>query len=308
MINKVYALVLYSLLSTIVSSALSQNADAAAKSSAAAASPTPAPTPFAPKHAATINETPEPVPPPAPTVLSAQGAKLLGIEVGINIMSFNYEEPGVMKDTGLLYGVETAYQYDFRVGSVRGEFDFLRGVVDYDGSKGTSKFMSKGNDYLSNLRVLWIGKIDSETAVEFHYFGGLGARYLHDKTDGGGTYSRNISYLYLPIGMRMDADVGAGWALGGAIELDGLVSGTADTRLSEADPQYSDIQLQQRSGRGARLSGSVKKDFDTWTLKIEPYFHYWHIDVSEPAVSGPGVFVEPDNNTKMFGLNTAVLF
>ena len=54
-------------------------------------------------------------------------------EIGPEVSYFRYEEPGTMKDSGVLYGVAGAYTRYHESGLLRIEAAFSFGLVDYEG-------------------------------------------------------------------------------------------------------------------------------------------------------------------------------
>jgi hypothetical protein len=253
------------------------------------------------EHAPTLSEITTRV--PQPVVSKAT----LGLEVAVKSAHTQYEEPK-MTDYGMLDGFGLSYTYDFAPGSIRGEFDYLAGDITYDGQyQSGEKVTSASHNYLSNTRVFWSAKIDSESAVNYSWLAGLGVRQLHEKTEGTGTYTRNIQYIYLPVGFSADTELARSWTFGGRAEYDLLLVGHADTRTSEAGFGDEDRDYKQGGGFGYRFSANLKKDFGRWAAKLEPYYEFWHVGDSEKISEGNGwVSYEPDNKTTQIGLNAVI--
>ncbi|HVK62202.1 MAG TPA: hypothetical protein VM432_11655 [Bdellovibrionales bacterium] len=232
----------------------------------------------------------------------------VGVDVTARYMYMKYEEPGLMKDTGPLYGFGVGYQMTFPgEGTARAELDFLQGNLTYDGAYASgAKLVATSKNYLFNLRAMWINPF-GESPVSG--LAGLAFRNLHERTDAPGAYTRITSYIYAPFGLIVGGDFGGGWHLTGSAEYDLFLGGRVDTKLSEVGPGYNDVVFEQTKGFGYRLSTLVRKDFGPWALRAEPYYHYWKIAKSAPERgSTTSNYVEPDNNTTMYGVNIGADF
>jgi hypothetical protein len=236
----------------------------------------------------------------------------LGLEVGLKATNYSYSESAIA-DKGMLPGIGVAYQHGWDVGAVRGEVDYYAGNVTYDGeySDGT-KVQKTSSNRISELRGLWVGNIPSGNVALFGYHAGVGTRNSHEKSDGRGTYTRDTTYLYLPVGLSTAIPMGeTGWSIGAAIEYDLFLAGENNSKLSEVGRNFKDITVEQTNGFGVRLTTEVRKDFGNWALKVQPYYTHWNIGTSSSALGyddGMGTrryFVEPDNQTSMLGLNVA---
>ena len=246
---------------------------------------------------------------------------------------YQYEEPGVMKDKGVMKGIYGEYTYT----PVKKEFlysdniDFYKiegkhswGHVDYEAETDTQAGSRIDNiaDYIYEIRGL-VGKtvIDEEVLVKF--YSGLGYRYLND--DSGGMvsglgfygYERESNYYYLPLGMEFGAKIDKNWEWIFKGEYDWLIYGQQISHLSDGNqfPSVSgnkDVKNNQDEGHGFRASFMLARRLGLCKLSVEPFVRYWKIedsDVNEAFADGR-VFLglEPKNNTLEYGVKFGMDF
>lgn len=253
---------------------------------------------------------------------SPAGAEVLkerALEAGGEISHITYEEPGVMEEKGLMYGVSASYTYhrpDPKL-MLKAQGRFSAGQVDY--SSSSSGEMDNIDDYIFELRGL--GGYDfiiSSTSAITPYLG-LGYRYLNDDSSGMTTstgakgYERESNYCYSPIGLEVISELQNGWSLGGLIEYDYFWSGKQKSHLSNAVAAFGDLKNDQDDGYGLRGAIKFKKESDKVDFLIEPFIRYWNIEKSnESEATYQGVIIgygyEPKNNSTEIGLNFVISF
>jgi hypothetical protein len=148
-------------------------------------------------------------------------------------------------------------------------------------------------------------------------------RILVDDLPGDSGYTREQTYLYLPIGVDLDPVSVASWAFGFTAEFDVLLRGFNHSSTEQGD---IDAQLEQDSGYGVHLATRFSRSLKTPAgqpvrrFSLEPFFDYWNIDRSNSdtnegfgVVDGRTVFVqatyvEPANDTTVFGVAALVSF
>ncbi len=226
-------------------------------------------------------------------------------EIAPEIFWHRYREPGVMKNSGWLYGVAASYTHCYQPGYQkrlwRVEGEFATGEVDYEGSlmDGTPFTLDGIRDYLINVRVLWGERWQAKDWENQLYFG-LGYRYLNDDSsfDVHG-YERQSNYLYLPLGLKNYNALGGNWYLGLGGEFDFLLIGLQISGIEESPWDSSDVENWQWPGFGLRGSVELRHRSKSLDLAIAPFIQYWWIDDSEPSESG--LWYEPRNNTLEYG-------
>lgn len=244
--------------------------------------------------------------------MPAQAAELpMGSEydAGLEIYYYNYEEPNVMEQDGVQYGLTGSYEYHQEwVIHVDGRFAF--GEVDY--TSPISGTMDDLDNYTFETRG-WFGWDfpTSETIVLTPYFG-IGYRYLNNDSAGRTSstgafgYERESNYIYSPIGLAARAAMEDGWTLFASAEFDIFWDGTQESHLSDAVAGLSDLENDQNDGYGLRASLGVEKAGEQVDVAFNTFVRYWDIDDSEmQSVSYLGVTIgqgfEPENETVEIG-------
>jgi len=232
------------------------------------------------------------------------------LEIGPEIYSYRYREPGVMKYQGVLVGAALNYTYRGWVPDspnepllknrypLRSEFRFASGQADYDGglSDGTPYDISNVDfDVFETRLMLGLDQLDKSYVASLYT--GIGYRYSTDDTsfDPYG-YKRESNYIYVPVVYQLDSKFKNNWAWGGKLEVDILARGLQKSHLS--DVGSIDVENKQRNGYGIRSSLRFQNQTESGLLTIEPFIRYWNINDSDVKYG----FIEPHNNTTEFGL------
>jgi hypothetical protein len=270
---------------------------------------------------------------PKPAEISSGSDRLLRrdvFEIGPEIYSFKYEEPGLMDEEGIFYGGAFAYTYrewipkssgqsssyskKKRMARLEGRIAF--GDVDYDGgivnleTSETIPYTIQGIDDLAlEGRLLfgadWLG----DNTLNTLYLG-LGYRYLNDDPSFDPFfYERESQYYYIPIGYEIDTNLRAGWSLAGRVEFDYLLWGVQNSHLSDVASSNPDFENDQDSGYGCRASIRFQYKSTNMNFAIEPFIRYWDIDKSEVTYRYyPLLFWEPKNKTTELGIQLIWMF
>jgi len=231
-------------------------------------------------------------------------------DLGAFFSNITYEEPGLMKNEGAMYGIRGTYSYHNHQ-MFRAEMRIGRGKVDYT-SKNTGS-MKDIDDTLFEARGLIGYDVEKSGRSAITLYTGFGYRYL--KNDSGGRrtstghygYERESNYYYSPIGLEILGKGSKNWRIKTVIEYDYFWFGKQISHLSDADPGYGDVENHQDYGYGYRASFKLKRLFKNSSLSIEPYYRYWDIDKSEiNNLTYSGVIIgtgwEPANYTAEYGL------
>lgn len=234
-------------------------------------------------------------------------------EAGTEISHITYDEPDVMEEKGTMYGLVGSYTYRDSM-LLKTELRGSWGEVDYSNS-GT---MNDIDNYMLEFRTL--GGYDFsafETAVISPYIG-LGYRYLNDDAKGTTStgalgYERESNYYYSPIGIMADIELSDEWFLGLTAEYDYFWKGIQKSHLSDANPNFNDVENDQNEGYGCRGSVQLTKKGEKVDFIIEPFVRYWNIKESEDSnITYAGVIVgygyEPKNTSTEYGLRLTARF
>lgn len=194
------------------------------------------------------------------------------------------------------------------------ELRYMQGKVDYDGylQNGT---VSKANDisdyYIEGALNAGIIYDLGQSGFSIWPYLGLGVRYLVDKLDESGPsgYRRNSTYIYMPLGFNLTKEFSYGWSLTANGQFDWLLSGQ---QKSEDMGDAITINNKQNDGYGLRGSIKLAKQFTNFGVFVEPFIRYWHIQTSEAEYITDGFylykFVEPENQTREYGLKAGIMF
>ncbi len=240
-------------------------------------------------------------------------------ELGTEISHITYKEPGVMKEKGMMYGVNFSYTYrgwlppaDSEVNNCMGKIEgrVSWGEVDYKNS-GT---LNDIEDYMLEFRGLVGYDFSVLRASTITPYMGIGYRYLNDDMSGRTTstgawgYEREITYGYIPMGIEMMTDLGSKWSIGATLEYDYFWDGTVKSHLGDV-PGYYDIENDQDSGYGCRGSIKLQKKGNKINFVIESFVRYWNIKKSDYTTDPLGsTWYEPKNNSLEFGVKFAARF
>ena len=258
---------------------------------------------------------------PIPGPVQYPGLRRQAFDIGPEVYSFEYEEPGLMDEEGIFYGIRLGYTDREWVPTsqqaipsdggrmMRAEGRFAYGQVDYDGHlmDGTPYTTGNIDDWAFEGRFLLGGDWLTSSALNTLY-AGVGYRYLLDKMSSDPVgYDRESNYLYVPVGFQLDSSSELGWSLGFNAEFDIFIVGVQRSHLS--DIGLLDVDNRQDSGYGYRASVKLQHKSKEAIFIIEPFFRYWDIDRSEIEFD---IFVgpiwEPANETTEYGISVIWMF
>ena len=233
-------------------------------------------------------------------------------DLGTEISHIKYEEPGVMKEKGMMYGIVGSYTYRNRL-MLRADGKWSWGEVDYENS-GT---MEDIDDYIMEIRGLigWDYPILEATILTPYI--GFGYRYLNDDfagttSTGAQGYEREANYYYSPIGIETITALENGWSLGLNLEYDLFCKGLQKSHLEDLTSDLGTAENKQEKGYGIRGSVKLQKETEGVDLIIEPYIKYWNIKKSNETpltyLGEPYVLYEPKNNSTEIGCKLAIRF
>ncbi len=235
-------------------------------------------------------------------------------EIGTEIYYKYYDEPDVMQESGMMYGLVGSYTYHNK----------LMFKLEGRGSWGQMYYSNSGNikginDYLLEARALagydfLILEVHSITP-----YLGFGYRYLNDDSSGristtdARGYERESNYFYSPIGIEAIANLGKTLSLREVIEFDYFWMGIQKSHLSDAVIGLNDIKNQQNKGYGLRGSITLHITGKKIDFEIGPFIRYWSIEKSETETityfGTPYAFgYEPTNYSVEAGIMGSIKF
>ncbi len=239
--------------------------------------------------------------------------------------SFKYEEPGLMKETGTLYGLYGRWERsNVGPGTVAVSASYLAGGLDYEGSTQSGiPVKSNTDDFITEI-VATYGWDFRGPVYEQRPYIGLGYRYWNDRIKDSATstgvpvfgYEREVSYLYAPLGIRFNGGLASNWTWATRVQYKYFIEGQVRTHLEDVDPGFNTLENKQSSGYGYDIAATFMRLFGGGGVKglaIEPYYSYWSIKQSDNATvtyygTPVGYGYEPKNNTKVLGLRVGAQF
>lgn len=246
-------------------------------------------------------------------------ASVHSFRLGTEISYITYEEPGIMEETGVMYGILADYTWHSdRQFLVRVDGKLSYGQVDYD-SSGTGS-VDNINDYMAEVRV--VGGFDFEvlkgsTATPY---AGVGYRYLRDElggrtsTTGALGYDRESNYFYIPVGIEVRKSLQGAWSVGFNAEYDVFIRGFQRSHLGDAVAGLDTLENEQDQGYGIRGSIKITKAAERVSFFAEPFIRYWNIgqsDTKDVTFNGTPIGVvgyEPKNNSTEYGIKLGMNF
>ncbi len=234
-------------------------------------------------------------------------------EIAQETYYMKYEEPDIMENVGMMYGLNMAFSYRVEnpvffksvwenIGQGKTNTKFLlearwaRGKVDYDSnSTGSDDGIT---DMATELRGIVCYEIMFSERTSLTPYGGIGFRYLSDDsrgrytTTGNWGYLRESKYFYIPFGMELNHGFSERWTLKLKGEYDLLLEGKQKSHLEDGGPWLQDstsgqyytvdtVENAQEVGVGIRGSLRLQRQSERFDFFLEPYARYWHIKESD---------------------------
>ena len=221
--------------------------------------------------------------------------------VGTGVRHYKYSESSIATThEGILFDFWGEWYWTSAIGNGKVYGNFLYGVITYDGnlcdlSKNCTPYNSTTIDMIARIN----SRLEFELNKSFYLFAGAGYRYLYDRGEGQGFYTRTGNWVYLPIGSYIKYG-----KFSFELEYDLIVYGNLRSNLSEALNNYSDLTHSQK-GYGLVITAGYRIN-PTWS--VFSAYELWDLEESEPVASGESLFVEPKNNSQSFEFKVGYSF
>lgn len=219
----------------------------------------------------------------------------IGIEGGY----YKYQEPKLMKKSGVMGGINASYFYSPDQYEIGLEGRLLYGVTKYDGNlmNGTPHKQTGVKNWLFEPRFLTGIKI-SLNNLKIKPFLGIGYRFKSDNL-----YDiRSSEYFYIPMGMAITIPLNNEWKVSPSLEYDFFLKG-----IQTSKTLYFKCKNKQKKGYGLKseilFSHKLSQGKE---ISFAPYIHYWNIKDSNKI--GVFQFHEPKNDTVEVGMKVSYLF
>jgi len=238
--------------------------------------------------------------------------------VKLGAIGYSYEEMGIMHVDGNLYTLGGEYRRSFGLERrIPMYFDvdlnIAYGLDEYHGAVNhpdhtTSPTETASRDQIYNLEGHFGMSFFDTSTQTLDVYAGLGVWYLENKINGAGSYTRDITYFYLPIGVRYTVRAGPSFKFTSGLQYNQLMFGTVVSRFSEVDSNADDSSNLQTEGGGFTVNAIGEFTFEHTSLFAEAYYRYWEIQSSNGWVGDGGIWYEPHNKTKLGGLSVGMRF
>jgi hypothetical protein len=231
--------------------------------------------------------------------------------VGLDYGSFAYGENG-MSDNANLTGVDAKVFYPVESSSIvlAADLEYLTGGGTYNGSNwGGNPVSSSTTNQMGNLRGTFGIRQFYGDSNNIIYFSGIGLRQLVNNQSGVGSYERDISYTYVPVGLEWGNQITPKMQIAVSADYDFLLEGTVISHFSDVNPSLPDITNHQSNGYGDRIALKGTYQFENYGVSLQIYQQYWNVLQSDQQpLAGNVAVVEPDNNSRLTGAILSIMF
>jgi len=232
-------------------------------------------------------------------------------EIAPEVSYVTYEEPGVLKESGMMYGLVGSYTYHNRI-MLKVEGRFTYGKLDYYALGGAPVPENSNRDYMFEVRGL--GGYDFpilKSSILTPYVG-IGYRYFNDDVLPR-PYERESEYIYTPIGIRFITGLGKGWSVGGEGEFDYLWWGKQINHPIDVIPGLiEDIESRVKNAYGLGGSVTLEKRYKKVIFEGGPFIRYWDVGKLELVNLNYGIPIDPSwiskNHSTEIGFKLGVKF
>ncbi len=239
----------------------------------------------------------------------------LTFHANLSMSTYEYKEPGLMKVSGTMIGLQGAGLYRPQDDGLflSAGIDYFFGSPTYDGSLMDGRPESHStSDYFYTIQASGGYTIPVTPEALLDVSGGLARRYLNDKGDGRGSYEREQSYIYLPIILQGRYAISSDMSAAVGFERDVFIRGRNTTHLSDVAEGAPDLHFSQSSGSGLKLFAAFNGTINTLPVRFEVYHRTWNVDQSDMVAFNAGdrvlYFVEPKNETSQTGASAGIRF
>ena len=265
----------------------------------------------------------------------------LGSDMSLSVKGgyFHYSEPDVgISYSGLVSGLQGDFRKSFPAFSLKLRSEFMSGRLSYDGqlnthqmADGSAQVSENSGAAISYDADLWysdsvalLGKSFSKKKYRITPYAGLGYRYLNNPENSSVPYdySRQVSYLYLPLALEIEKTGSPEYSWGLVGEIDILLHGSAKADISDASDNYNNLEFDQSLGGAVKVAGFYNRQLLGLSVSVKPFIDVWFVDSSDTDVltydgtrvlvrsadGSYGDYCEPANVTMTAGLQLDVMF
>lgn len=254
-------------------------------------------------------------------MLLIPGAKALETSIGkvyadfgVGFGTYVYAEPNVMdiKSTPILFNTSLTREGERIFHKIYADVSYGIGgryngaLMDLSSGKSTA-FKSDSSDIFYNLSYVAGWRFKGTQSYKHRISLGIGHRYLINNIKGLGSYTREQTYLYVPLGYEGEYFFNAHKSLIFGISFNTLVQGHNISHISKIG-FLRDAKFYQKEGSGSSLYLGMKYDLKKYYVFSKLVCELWGLDASSVDVVEHSVEVNninpPDRykGTKFFTL------
>lgn len=243
-----------------------------------------------------------------------------GFEAGAQLFDYRYRErldgETVARDHGKFIGLTASYVETIGRGwFLRAATATGSGSVDYSSDDGKIEDVSQ---YIAQVEFHIGRDFRISPNATLTAFTGIAGRALDDNSGGKQTeqgfmgYDREIGYSYIPLGLAASIPVGGDMSLAISAQYNWVVTGTAESKFSDLDPDFPDVSLDLEGGRGLEASAILSAPVGRNAVRFGPFVRHWNVARSRSqSFREDGLSIEifePANKTTELGLRVAFAF
>lgn len=246
-------------------------------------------------------------------------------KLGLETAQWNYRETvsgkNFMSDSGTLNGFGFAYQDTLAGNTLFWDYNLrylTSSSTEYKGgNSGGEKFnLASKNSITEHSFRIGVPFLERDTGDIFiKPYVGLSFRKLENPKDKkAGSYDRESNYTTIPLGSEVIFNLNNHSTAALDLRYDLLLRASTESKLSQVDSAYKDIDNKQKKGSGIKIGANYTYYFTNQSLVISTYYRKWDFEDSEAEVGldygdgTVGMFIEPKNTTEMSGINIALGF
>lgn len=218
-------------------------------------------------------------------------------EIGTDVSYISNKMP-YLKAHGVLYGLDLSHTYRGKLPLLFTEINHFMLKIEGKGSFGkvdNNGSLDNTGEHILEFRGLVGYDFSILKKNIITPYSGIGYRYL--KTNKTGVWNEDeIIYLYSPIGVETNTELGKRWSIGTKLEYDYFLWGEVHTSSNFV----SGDKFDQERGYGLRGSMKFQKKANKVDLLIEPFLNYWHIKESKASS------IVPLNPNRTLGNGTTI--
>ncbi|ETO18010.1 hypothetical protein [Vogesella urethralis] len=185
---------------------------------------------------------------------------------------------------------------------------YAKGKSDYTGAYTNGVYGDlkvKGINRESwEIQTILKHEFNIESLGSFTIGPGLGLRHLKDSLDqaSSGGYTRKNDLSYAIISISKEFDNKGIFKITPSVAYKKIIKGKQHSAIEEG------VDNIQKNGYGFDINLAIEKKIYQRSLYVTPFYRFWKIKRSDPAIFRSSTVFEPENTTKEVGLKIGIQF